>query len=274
MDNRSRTYKTGRNVFKKNCFQLTFRENDVSLLKLAKEFFSFATGSDIIFFLEFFFMKKHTSFVTALFIVCCAVICLCSCEKKQVRRSVNQDTVRLMQKTQAELAACVERCRSAAQESQNKEILLALANSQQVLVDRHETIINILLKKYKFEKISTVSYPIEMDPRTIVLAPVPEYREILAKANPEKTLREVLIALEITNKVLSADMDIELMIDPDAEENPELDFYLCPVCGHLSMKAPKTNCPVCHSDKDRQLKLKNGELPPSEQGTFVTVSEK
>lgn len=218
-------------------------------------------------------MRRIISFATVLILVCCTVLCLCSCEKKQDKRTVSQDTLRLMQKTQAELAACVERCRSAAQESQNKEILLALANSQQVLVDRHETIINILLKKYRFERISTVSYPIEMDPRTIVLTPVGEYREILAKADPEKTLREVLIALEITNKVLASDLDFELMIDPDAEVEPELDFYLCPVCGHLTLEEPKENCPVCHSDKTRQLKLKNGELPPREEGTFVTVSE-
>jgi len=218
-------------------------------------------------------MKRIISFATVLIFICCAVLCICSCRKEQDKRTVSQDTVRLMQKTQAELAACVERCKSAAQESQNKEILLALANSQQVLVDRHETIINILLKKYKWDRVSTVSYSIEMDPRMIVLAPVAEYREILAKADPEKTLREVLIALEITNKVLSADMDIELMIDPDADEIPELDFYLCPVCGHLTMEEPKENCPVCHSDKDRQLKLKDGELPPRGEGTFVTVSE-
>ena len=218
-------------------------------------------------------MKKHTSLVTTLFIVCCAVLCLCSCGKKENKRTVSQDTLRLMQKTQAELAACVERCRSAAEESKDREILLALANSQQVLVDRHETIINILLKKYKWDRVSTVSFPIEMNPRMIVLAPVDEYRELLAKADPEKTLREVLIALEITNKVLSSDMDVELMIDPDAEEAPELDFYLCPVCGHLTLEEPDQNCPVCHSDKDRQIKLKNGDIPPREEGTFVTVSE-
>ena len=218
-------------------------------------------------------MKKNISLATVLFLVCCAVLCLCSCGKKQSKRFVDQETLRQMQKTQAELEACVERCRSAAQESKDKGILLALANSQQVLVDRHETIINILLKKYKSEKISTASYPIELDPRTIVLSPIKEYREILAKADPEKTLREVLIALEITNKVLSADIDIELMIDPDAEETPALDFYLCPVCGHLAMEEPEENCPVCHSDKDRQIKLKNGELPPREEGTFVTVPD-
>ena len=219
-------------------------------------------------------MKPFSSLATILIIVCCAVLCLCSCGKReQVKRTVDQETLRLMQKTQAELTTCVERCRSAAKESQNAEILLALANSQQVLVDRHETIINILLKKYKLERISTASYAIEMDPRTIVLAPVDEYRTFLTKADPQKILREVLIALEITNKVLSSDLDIELMIDPDAEEKPEVDFYLCPVCGHLNLTEPEENCPVCHSDKNRQIKLKDGELPPREEGTFVTVSE-
>lgn len=218
-------------------------------------------------------MKRIISFATVLILVCCTFLGFCSCGKKQTKSTVSQDTLRLMQKTQAELSACVERCRSAAQESPNKEILLALANSQQVLVDRHETIINILLKKYKFEKISTVSYPIEMDPRMIVLAPVAEYREILTNASLTRTPREILIALEITNKVLSSDMDIELMIDPDAMEAPELDFYLCPVCGHLAIEEPEENCPVCHSDKNRQIRLKNGELPPQEEGTFVTVQD-
>ena len=83
----------------------------------------------------------------------------------------------------------------------------------------------------------------------------------------------VVSRLSFDNKVLSADIDIELMIDPDAEETPALDFYLCPVCGHLAMEEPEENCPVCHSDKDRQIKLKNGELPPREEGTFVTVPD-
>ncbi len=220
-------------------------------------------------------MKKHFSFAAILFGAFCAVLCICSCGKKaQNQKAVSPETLRLMQKTQSELVACVDRCRSAAKDSKDKEVLLALANSQQVLADRHETIISILLKKYKFERISTVAYPIELDPRTLVLDPVDEYREILAKANPEQTLREVLIALEITNKVLESDMEIELMIDPDAEEAPEVDFYLCPVCGHLAMFEPEENCPVCHSDKDRQIELKNGELPPRTEGTFVTVSDR
>ena len=148
-------------------------------------------------------MKKHFSFAAILLGVCCAVLCFCSCAKKnQDKRTVSPETLRLMQKTQSELTACVNRCRSAAKESKDAEILLALANSQQILADRHETIINILLKKYKFERVSTVAYPIEMDPRMLVLAPVEEYQKILAKANPYNTLREVLIALEITNKVL------------------------------------------------------------------------
>ncbi len=220
-------------------------------------------------------MKRTISLASVLFFICCAVFCLCSCGKKQQIKQIDQDTLLLMQKTQAELTACVERCRSAAKDSKDREILLALANSQQVLVDRHETIINILLKKNKMERVSTASYSIEMDPRTIVLSPVEEYKEILAmEAISRKNLREVLIALEITNKVLAADMDVELMIDPDDDEVPEFIFYLCPVCGHLSLEKPKENCPVCHSDKDRQIKLNNGELPPREEGTFVTVPDK
>jgi len=49
MSNRSCTNKKGRNVLKNTCFQLTFRENDVSLLLLAKEQFSFPARSDNIF---------------------------------------------------------------------------------------------------------------------------------------------------------------------------------------------------------------------------------
>ena len=94
-------------------------------------------------------MRKHIPFTAILVGVCCAVLFLCACGKRtQNKRSVDPDTLRLMQKTQAELAACVERCRSAAAESKDREILLALANSQQILADRHETIISILLKKY------------------------------------------------------------------------------------------------------------------------------
>lgn len=219
-------------------------------------------------------MRKYLSFAALLTGICCTVLCLCSCGKRvQNKRSVDPDTLRLMQKTQAELAACVERCRSAAAESKDREILLALANSQQILADRHETIIGILLKKYKMERSSTVSYSIEMDPRMIVRPPLDEYRSFLAKADPEKILREVLIALEVTNKVLESDGSIERLIDPDAQEESAVDFWLCPVCGRLFMQKPEENCPVCHSDKERILKLIDGELPPREEGTFVTVSE-
>ena len=219
-------------------------------------------------------MKKILSFTVILLGVCCAVFCLCSCVKKtEDKRKVNPETLRLMQKTHSELITCVERCRSAAKDSKDRDILLALANSQQVLAERHETIINILLRKNKVERISTADYSIELDPRTLVLAPLNEYREILDTSNTGNTLREVLIALEITNKVLDSDSDIELMIDPDAEEAPEVEFYLCPVCGHLSLEEPDENCPICHSDKDRQIKLKNGEIPPRKEGSFVTVSD-
>ena len=110
-------------------------------------------------------MKRLASLAALLSSVICLVFGLCSCGKvQQNKKSVDQDTLRLMQKTQAELTACVERCRSAAEESKDRDILLALANSQQILADRHETIIRILLKKYKLERISTASYSIEMDP--------------------------------------------------------------------------------------------------------------
>ncbi|MBP5585717.1 MAG: hypothetical protein J6Y92_05120 [Lentisphaeria bacterium] len=220
-------------------------------------------------------MKKYLSFAAILLGICCSVLFLCACGKKdQKQKRVNPETLRLMQKTQSELTACVDRCRSAAeQDSENKEIYLALANSQQVLVDRHETIINILLKKFKWERVSTIAFPIEMDPRTIVLPPLDEYRDILANGDPQNTLREILIALEITNKVLESDQAVSMMINPDAEEAPGIGFYLCPVCGHLTLGEPEENCPVCHSDRERQIGLKNGELPPREKNTFVTVSE-
>ena len=216
-------------------------------------------------------MKKHSFIAVVLLALCCTVFCLCSCRKQdQPKKSVSPETVRLMQKTQAELAACVERCRLAAEESKDREILLALANSQEILAKRHETIINILLKKYKFERISTVSYSIEMDPRIMVLPPVEEYKEFLAKADQKTILSEVLMTLEITNKVLESDEGIYALIDPDAEEGFDLDFYLCPVCGWLSLQKFEENCPICDSDKERSIELKNGEIPPPMQESFVT----
>jgi len=215
-------------------------------------------------------MKKHISFAALLLAVCCAVLCLCSCRKPaQQSKSVSPETLRLMQKTQAELEACVERCRSVAGDSEDREILLALANSQEILAKRHATIINILLKKYKLDRISTAAYPIEMDPRIMVLPPVEEYNEILARANQKTTLREVLIALEITNKVLESDEGIYALIDPDTEQGFDLDFYICPVCGWLSLQKFEVNCPICDSDKERSIELKDGEFPPHEQESFI-----
>ena len=221
-------------------------------------------------FREFASMKKHISLAALLLAVCCAVFCLCSCRKPvQQKKSVSPETLRLMQKTQAELTACVERCRSAAEHSKDREILLALANSQEILAKRHETIINILLKKYKLERISTVAYPIELDPRVMVLPPVEEYNDFLAHADQQQVLREVLIALELTNNVLESDEGIYALIDPDAEEGFDLDFYLCPVCGWLSLQKFEENCPICDSDKDRSIELKDGEIPPRGQDSFV-----
>lgn len=218
-------------------------------------------------------MKLHVSFAALLLGICCAVFCLCSCGKRiRNKKDIDPETLRLMQKTQSELATCVERCKSAAGESKDRDILLALANSQQILVDRHETIINILLKKYKLEKSLTASYPIEMDPRTLVLDPVAEYTAFLNKADPEFVLREVLIALEVTNKVLDSDRKYLGLINPYSTE-PAPNFFLCPVCGLLTTEESEEGCPVCHSDKNRIIELKNGEIPPQDKESFIVVSE-
>lgn len=220
-------------------------------------------------------MKPLASIAALLTGICCMVLCLCACGKvHKNKKSVDQDTLRLMQKTQAELVACVDRCKSMAEESNDRGVFLALANSQQILADRHETIISILLKKYKLDRISTVSYSIEMDPRILVHAPLDEYKEFLVKANPQEILPEVLIALEITNKVLESDMAIETLIDGfDPESHFHGDFYLCPVCGYLLMQEPEENCPVCTSDKERFIKLKNGEIPPRDEESFISASK-
>lgn len=251
--------------------QLTFRKNDVSLyVKFKKWIFPHCSAPSP--FGGFYNMKRSASLAALLTGVFCLVFVLCSCGKvRQNKKAVDQDTLRLMQKTQAELTACVERCRSAAAESKDKEILLALANSQEILADRHETIIRILLKKYKLERISTTSYSIEMDPRTLVHAPLNEYRDFLAKANPQMVLPEILIALEITNKVLESDLAIQSLIDFDSEDPFEGRFFLCPVCGQLELDAPADGCcPVCGSDKITELK--DGELPPPDKESFLSPS--
>ena len=219
-------------------------------------------------------MKIKTAFAVLLIGAYCAIFGLCSCKRViKDEKTVDPETLHLMQKTQAELAACVDRCRSAAAESKDREILLALANSQQILADRHETIIKVLLKKYKQNKISTFAYPIEMDPRMMVLSPLDEYKDYLAKADPKKTLREVLIALEITNKVLENDQSILGLIDPDSEYGVNVDFHLCPVCGMLFTSKPEENCPVCNSDKEKIIFLNGGEIPRRDNESFVIVSE-
>ena len=181
-----------------------------------------------------------------------------------------EETEKLLGQRVRELIGTLAAQPLSAEESKDKEILLALANSQEILAKRHETIINILLKKYKFERISTVSYSIEMDPRIMVLPPVEEYRDFLAKADQRTVLREVLMTLEITNKVLESDEGIYALIDPDSEEGFDLDFYLCPVCGWLSLQKLEENCPICDSDKERSIELKNGEIPPPAQESFIT----
>ena len=218
-------------------------------------------------------MKQFTSFAALLIGVCCMFLILCSCGRdQQDKKSVDHDTLRLMKKTQAELAACVEHCRSAAKESKDRDILLALANSQQILADRHETIIRILLKRYKLERTFTESNPIETDPGMLVHAPLEEYKDFLAKANPQRILPEVLIALEVTNKVLESDLAIRSRTDFDSEKPYAGSIYLCPVCGKIELDAPESACSVCGSDKDKIIELKDGEIPPPDEESFLSIS--
>ena len=103
----------------------------------------------------------------------------------------------------------------------------------------------------------------------MVLSPVGEYNDFLAHADQQKVLSEVLMTLEITNKVLDSDEGIYALIDPDADEGFDLDFYLCPVCGWLSLQEFEGNCPICDSDKNRSIELKDGEIPPRAQESFI-----
>lgn len=221
-------------------------------------------------------MKSHKFLAAFLPAVCCALLCLCSCGRmsQRTKKTVSPEILNLLQETQSELATCAELCRSEAKESKDRNILLALANSQQILADRHETIIDILLKRNKSDRIPTDKYAIEIKNRRLYVLPPPEeYRKILNSDNPGPLIPEVLITFEITDKVLMSDKEIYGMIDPDAENGIERDFHLCSICGNLMKTAPEGNCPVCNSDKDRIIKLVDGEIPPPKEGSYIVGAE-
>ena len=221
-------------------------------------------------------MKSHKFLAAFLPAVCCALLCLCSCGRmsQRTKKTVSPEILNLLQKTQSELATCAELCRSEAKESKDRNILLALANSQQILADRHETIIDILLKRNKADRISTDKYAIEIKNRQLYVLPPPEeYKKILNSDDSGSITPEVLITFEITDKTLTSDIGIQALINPDAENGLDLDFHLCSVCGNLTVKKPEGNCPVCNSDKDRIIRLLDGEIPPPKEGSYIVGTE-
>ena len=221
-------------------------------------------------------MKTHLVPAALLFALCCSLFCLCACHKPVViERTVSQETLRTMQKTQSELSAYAVRCRAKAEEYPDRaDYLLALANSQQTLADYHETIINALQKKFKFERSSNFATVSEMDPWLMVLDPPEEYERLFSEADSATSIPEILNVLEFTGAILSADKKIEAQMKLDSEEPPtDTDFYLCTLCGKLSTQEPEGNCPVCHSGKNQIVKLVNGEIPPRKREHSIDIEK-
>ena len=212
-------------------------------------------------------MRSYRFAAALLFSLCCALFCLCSCNRAiRTKMTINPEILRLIQVTEAELSECAERCRSKAEEyPDKKEYLLALANSQQILADYHEIIIDALQKKYKFERTSTDFVTSEMDPTLLVLAPPEDYARILDEANPDASIPEILNILKFTKDNLKAakiiEAEMNLTMDSGEVDPPPVVFYICTLCGRLSTEEPDEKCPVCGSDRDKIVQLGNGELP-------------
>ena len=197
-----------------------------------------------------------------------SVFFLSACNRDNNKKVIDQETYDLMKQTQAELSACAERCRDAARGGYaDSYVLRALANSQEILSQRHETILSVARRKYKLEGFNAV-----VDPSTIrVMTPPEEYEQILLRPDNSKTPNEVLIALEVTSKVLKQDGLIE-----NAQEMASRslqDLHLCTVCGLLA-EGEVENCPVCGSAGERVVKLDSrGEIPPPETESYVIRKE-
>ena len=193
---------------------------------------------------------------------------LSACNKNKNTKVIDQETYDLMKQTQAELSACAERCRDAARGGYaDSYVLRALANSQEILSQRHETILTVARRKYKL-----AGYNAVLSPSTIrVMAPPEEYEQILLRPDNTAIPYEVLIALEVTNKVLKQDGWIENTLEntPRGLE----DLHLCTVCG-LIVEGEVDNCPVCGSAGERVVKLDNrGEIPAPETESYVMRKE-
>ena len=191
-----------------------------------------------------------------------------ACNRNKNKKVIDQETYDLMKQTQAELSACAERCRDAARGGYaDSYVLRALANSQEILSQRHETILSVARRKYKLEGFNAVVVPSTIR----VLDPPEEYDRILLRPDNTKMPYEVLIALEVTNKVLKQDGLIESTQEMSSRSLQDL--HLCTVCGLLT-EGEVENCPVCGSARERVVKLDSrGEIPPPETESYVIRKE-
>ena len=197
-----------------------------------------------------------------------AAFFLSACNKNQDKKFIDQETYDLMKQTSADLSACAERCRDAARGGYADSYLLrALANSQEILAQRHTTILAVARRKYRLE-----GYNATVDPSTIrVLTPPEEYEKILLRPDNTTMPQEVLIALEVTNKVLKQDgwLDTTQQNSPNSLQ----DLHICTVCGLLT-EGEVENCPVCNSAGERVVKLNSrGEIPAPETESHVIRRE-
>ena len=198
----------------------------------------------------------------------CSTFFLSACNKNQNKKFIDQETYNLMKQTQAELSACAERCRDAAKGGHSDSYFLrAIANSQELLAQRHETILTVARRKYKLEGYNAV-----VAPSTVRVMTAPEgYERILLRPDNTTMPQEVLIALEVTNKVLKQDSSLE-----HAQENSFRgleNLHICTVCGLLT-EGEVENCPVCNSAGERVVKLDSrGEIPAPETESYVIRKE-
>ncbi len=209
-------------------------------------------------------MSKRLKLVLLAAALLCSAFLLSACNKNTNKKFIDQETYNLMKQTQSELSACAERCRDAARGGYaDSYFLRALANSQEILAQRHETILAVTRRKFNLQGFNAV-----VEPSTIRVMTAPEgYEQILLRPDNSTMLPEVLITLEVTNKVLKQDGWLE-----STQENSFRgleNLHICTVCGLLT-EGEVVNCPVCNSAGERVVKLDSrGEIPAAEKGSYV-----
>lgn len=209
-------------------------------------------------------MSKRLKLVLLAAALLCSAFLLSACNKSKSKKFIDQETYNLMKQTQSELSACAERCRDAARGGYaDSYFLRALANSQEILAQRHETILAVTRRKFNLQDFNAV-----VEPSTIRVMTAPEgYEQILLRPDNSTMPPEVLITLEVTNKVLKQDGWLE-----STQENSFRgleNLHICTVCGLLTEGEVK-NCPVCNSAGERVMKLDSrGEIPAAEKGSYV-----